>query len=429
MIGSLGQVVVSLVDNIMVGDLGPTHLAAISLSNSVLFIALSVGMGFSFAITPLIAEAEGEGDIKKGRNLFHQGVFLCIIIGLLLFVGLIYFETILGYLNQDEEVIALALPYYRIVIWSMVPMMIFQSIKQFADGLSETKHAMRATIMANVLNVILNYLLIYGTFGFPRLELEGAAIGSLIARVFMILVLWLFIRKRKVFKPYLQKIKEFKIHKETINKLLTIGYPTSLQMLFEMGFFASCVMLAGVLSVNDQASNQIALNLSSMTYMVGVGLGVTASIRIGNYKGAKDYKGLKRIAISILLLTFVIEILFAAGFILAKDFLPTIYIDNLEVIQTASVLLVIAAIFQLSDGIQVVVLGALRGLQDVKKPMYITFFAYWVIGFPTSYYLGLHTYLGAEGIWIGLLVGLTVSAVLLYIRFHKLSNKLIKENK
>ena len=213
-------------------------------------------------------------------------------------------------------------------------------------------------------------------------------------------------------------------------RILSLGFPTALQMFFEVAIFTATVFLAGNLGTNPQAANQIALNLASMTFMIAVGLGVTATIRVGNQVGLKAYRELRRISFSIFLLVFLIMSVFALLFILLKDILPVFYIDNFEVISLASQLLIIAALFQLSDGIQVVILGALRGLQDVKIPTVICFIAYWIIGFPVSYYFGQPGQLGSMGIWLGLLAGLTSSAILLYFRFNYLSRKLIrtKEN-
>jgi MATE family multidrug resistance protein len=184
-----------------------------------------------------------------------------------------------------------------------------------------------------------------------------------------------------------------------------------------------------MIGTQAQAANQISLNLATMTYMIAVGLSVTATIRVGNQKGLKDYVSLKRIAMSVLLLMFIIDVFLALGFIILKDLLPMMYIDNSEVIEIAATLLIVAGLFQISDGIQVVFLGALRGLQDVKVPMWITFVAFWIIGLPISYYLGVKTSLGALGVWIGMLVSLTLSAIMLYLRFTKLSNRLIEQNK
>jgi MATE family multidrug resistance protein len=302
--------------------------------------------------------------------------------------------------------------------------MIFQGFKQFADGLSMTKYSMYAILLANVINIIFNYLLIYGIWFFPRLELEGAAIGTLISRIFMLVFLYLILSKRPKLKPYFVLMKR-SLDKKIFKRLFNLGFPTALQMLFEGGIFTATVLLAGTLGTNAQAANQIALNLASMTFMIAVGLGVTATIRVSNQKGKKQFRTLRDVAYSIFLQVFIIEGFFAFGFVLLKEFLPTLYIDDAEVLMLSSQLLVIAALFQLSDGLQVAILGALRGLQDVKVPCLICFVAYWLIGFPVSYFAGKAEVLGSMGIWLGLLTGLTASAIMLYMRFNMLSKKQI----
>ncbi len=425
MLGQLGHVMVGFIDNIMVGQLGAAELAAISLGNSLVFIALSLGIGFSFAITPLIAEADGANDLEKGRSYFHHGVILCTVTGILLFLLILLAKPLLFYLDQPPEVVELAIPYLEIVAFSMIPLMIFQAYKQFADGLALTKYAMYATLAANVVNIIFNYLLIYGIWIFPRLELEGAAIGTLISRFFMVWFLWEILRKRDKLRDYFIWSKNELLKTDIFKRLLALGFPTALQMFFEVAIFTGTIILAGTLGTNPQAANQIALNLASMTFMIAVGIGVTATIRVGNQKGLKNYINLRRIAYSTFLLVFLISGAFAIMFILMKDILPTMYINDANVIFLAAQLLVIAALFQLSDGLQVVILGALRGLQDVKFPTIICFIAYFIIGFPISIYFGKEDQLGSMGIWLGLLAGLTASALLLYFRFNYLTKKLI----
>jgi len=427
MLGQLGHVMVGFIDNLMVGNLGAAPLAAISLGNSLVFIALSLGIGFSFAITPLIAEADGANDIEKGRRYFHHGVIMCAVTGVLLFLLILLAQPILYHLDQPPEVVDLAIPYLQIVAFSMIPLMIFQAYKQFADGLSQTKYAMYATLLANVVNIVFNYLLIYGIWIFPRLELEGAAIGTLISRFFMIWFIWEILRKKSKFRSYFVWDRKQLLMTKIFKRLLGLGFPTALQMFFEVAIFTGTIILAGTLGTNAQAANQIALNLASMTFMIAVGLGVASTIRVGNQKGLRNYKDLRRIAFSTFLLVFIIEAVFALGFILMKDWLPTMYIDNAEVILLAAQLLVIAALFQLSDGLQVVILGALRGLQDVKIPTIICFISYWIIGFPISIYFGKAERLGSMGIWLGLLGGLTASALMLHFRFNYLSKKMILE--
>jgi MATE family multidrug resistance protein len=427
MIGQIGHVLVGLADNVMIGQLGAAPLAAVSLGNTLVFFALFIGIGFSFAITPLVAEADGEDNFTRGRKVFQNGLVMCSINGLLLF-ALIYFIKPILYspvLDQPDEVVELAFPYLNIVAFSLIPLMVFQGFKQFADGLSLTKYAMYSTLIANVLNIILNYFLIYGIWIFPRLEVEGAAIATLISRFAMVVLIIFILKSRSRLKPYFSKLIQ-KIDKAIFKRLLSLGFPTALQMLFEGGIFTASVLLAGSLGTNAQAANQIALNLASMTFMVGVGLGVTATIRVANQKGKKDFLNLRFIAHSIFFQILLIEIVFALLFIVLKNILPEIYIDNAEVIQMASNLLIIAALFQISDGLQVGILGALRGLQDVNVPTFICFVAYWLIGFPVSYYFGSAERLGGNGIWLGLLAGLSASAILLYIRFNRISGRYVK---
>lgn len=426
MLGQLGHVMVGLVDNLMIGQLGAAPLAAVSLGNALVFIAMSMGIGFSFAITPLIAEADGADDLEGGRSYFHHGLILSTINGLLLFILLLIAKPLLYYLDQPAEVVELAVPYLNIVALSMLPLMAFQAFKQFADGLSQTRYAMYATLLANIVNVVFNYLLIYGIWVFPRLELEGAAWGTLISRFFMLWFIWEILRRKSKFVEYFKWSKKEMLKWSIFNRILSLGFPTALQMLFEVAIFTATVFLAGNLGTNPQAANQIALNLASMTFMIAVGLGVTATIRVGNQVGLRAYRELRRISFSIFLLVFLIMAVFALLFILLKDILPVFYIDNFEVVSLAAQLLIIAAIFQLSDGMQVVILGALRGLQDVKIPTVICFIAYWIIGFPVSYYFGQAERLGSMGIWLGLLAGLTSSAILLYFRFNYLTRKLIR---
>jgi MATE family multidrug resistance protein len=424
MLGQLGHVLVGFVDNVMIGRLGAAPLAAVSLGNSLVLFTMFVGIGFSFAITPLIAEADGEDDHIKGRQVFQHGLIMCAILGIILFLGIVFSKNILYFLDQPKDVVFLAMPYLNIIAISMIPMMVFQGLKQFADGLSLTKYAMYATIGANLINVLLNYLLIYGIWIFPRLELEGAAIGTLVSRLFLLVFLYLILYKRPKLKPYFVLMKK-SLQKIIFKRLFNLGFPTALQMVFEGGIFTATVLLAGTLGTQAQAANQIALNLASMTFMIAVGLGVTATIRVGNQKGKKDFVSLRRIAFSIFMQVFIIMTCFALSFILLKDFLPTIYINEPYVIGIASQLLIIAAIFQLSDGLQVTLLGALRGMQDVKVPTFICFVAYWIIGLPISYFTGKAEVLGSIGIWLGLLAGLTASAIMLFFRFNYLTKKML----
>lgn len=433
-LGMLGHTFVQFADNIMVGQLGTAELAAVSLGNSFVFVAMSLGIGFSTAITPLVAEADGASAAGEAKSALKHGLVLCTLLGVALFGLILISKPVMYLMDQPPEVVELAIPYLDLVAFSLIPLVIFQAFKQFSEGLSQTKYPMYATIVANVINIVLNYLLIFGSFGFPKLGIVGAAIGTLLARIFMAVFLWYVLSKKEKFRSYVNGLRIFSIQKAVMKKIIGLGFPSALQMFFEVGIFTAAIWLSGVLGKNPQAANQIALNLSSMTFMFGMGLGVAAMIRVGNQLGQRNFPELRRIAQSIFFLTFLLEIVFAILFLLGRHWFPTLYLDvdtilnqadNTAVIRMAAELLLVAAFFQISDGLQVVILGALRGLQDVKIPTLITFIAYWMIGFPLSYYLGLHTSLGSTGIWIGLLAGLTASAIMLYLRFNHLSRALL----
>lgn len=432
-LGMLGHTLVSIVDNIMVGRLGPTELAAVSLANSFVFIGMSLGIGFSTAITPLIAEADGENSLVKGRSVFHHGLVLCTILGLVLF-GVIYAaKPLIVLMGQPEEVVEMAKPFLDLVAFSLIPLVIFQGYKQFADGKSETKYAMWANLLCNVVHLFLNIVLIYGVWFFPKMGMLGAAVGTVISRVIMVVYMHFALKSKEKFKPYFDGFSIKGIGKVMSLKIINLGLPSAMQMFFEVALFTGAIWLCGRIGTASQAANQIALTLATFTFMFVSGLSVAGMVRVGNQKGIGDFIKLRIVARSIFLLAIIVQGTFALLFVLLHTILPHFFVnDNVlqtaDVITIASQLILIAAVFQLSDGIQVVVLGALRGLQDVKIPMYITFVAYWIIGFPISIYLGLFTNLKAIGVWIGLLSGLTAAALFLYLRFNKLSKKLIIHN-
>ena len=436
-LGMVGHIFVSFADNIMVGQLGAAELAAVSLGNSFFFIAMSLGVGFASAITPIVAEADSSKNILGVRNASKHGLILCSISSIFLYIAMVLATPFMYKMNQPSDVVDLAIPYLNIISLSIIPLVVFEALKRFSDGLSRTKYPMYATVLANIINITINYLLIFGSFGFPKLGVVGAGLGTLISRIIMVFFLWIIFIKKEKFKLYVFDLKFKVIDSKIFKKIINIGFPSALQMLFEVGMFTAAIWISGVLGKNFQAANQIAFNLSAMTFMVGVGLSVAAMIRVGNQKGLSDYVSLRRIAFSVFILTLLIEIVFAGMFLLLRDWLPTLYLDtnniaktieNSEVILIASELLIIVALFQIFDGLQVAILGALKGMQDVKIPTLITFIAYWIIGFPICFYLGLYTSLKSSGIWIGLSIGLISASIMLYLRFNYLTKKLIVKN-
>ncbi len=435
MLGMLGHTFVAFVDNIMVGQLGTAELAAVSLGNSFMFIAMSIGIGFSTAITPLIAEADSSDNLEQARSAYKNGLFLCTTLGVLLFLAVFFAKPLMHLMEQPKEVVALAIPYLDLVAFSLIPLIIFQAIKQFSDGMSMTRYPMYATLLANIVNITLNYVLIFGKLGFPEMGIVGAAYGTLASRIIMVIYLWLLLKNKARSKRIISDLKFFVLDILMIKKIINLGSLSAMQMFFEVAIFTAAIWLSGLLGKNPQAANQIALNLSSMTFMVAMGLSVASMIRVGNQKGLQNFKELRRIAFSIFFLGLILATVFAILFFVFHKIMPTIYVDlddklnyadNMEVISIASKLLIAAAFFQISDSIQVVVLGALRGLQDVKIPTILTFISYWCVGFPVSYFLGKEEMYGSFGIWLGLLAGLTTASILLFIRFNRLTLRLIE---
>ena len=437
MIGMLGHTFVQFIDNIMVGQLGTAELAAISLGNSFVFIAMSIGIGFSSAITPLVAEADGAKKDDDISRIFEHSFMICLILGIVLFLSVFLNRNLLYSMNQPLEVVELASPYLFWVSMSLITIVTFQSFRQFADGLSFTRAAMYSTLVGNAINVILNFFLIFGFWIFPKLGVEGAAIGTLISRICMLTFIIFYLKLHKKLSKYIKKFFPSKVEIKRVKKILYLGLPSALHSLFEVAFFVSAVWMSGFIGKNSQAANQIALNLSSMTYMVALGVGVAAMIRVGNQRGMMNFKKLREVALSTLFLIIIIDIFFCLIFLTFNDSLPLLYLDPSnpssfsdvsEVLKIASNLLIIAGVFQLFDGIQAVVLGALRGMQDVTKPAIIIFFSYGILGFPISYTLGFYTSLEMVGIWIGLLSGLFFSSLFLFLRFNYLSKKIIVLN-
>ncbi|BAV94236.1 MATE family efflux transporter [Ichthyobacterium seriolicida] len=420
-IGQLGYVILSLTDNLMIGRLGAENLAASSLANGVFLAVYVFGLGVSSAITPIVAEFDGRGSLKEGAKVFQHSLILNIFLALFMISVLLCLVPMLKYFDQPERVIELTIPYLVILSISIMPMMIFQTLKQFAEGLANTKPAMNASLVGNLANIIFNYGLIFGNLGMPELGIEGAGYGTLIARIFTLASMLIIIYNQKHFRSYTVFITFSTYSRDIFIRIIKVGVPIGLQMLFEVGAFASCTFIAGFLGAKYIAAHQIALNLASISFLVITGVSAAASIRVANQKG-KDNKYCMRImGMSCLLMTFFLMTFFALVFFIFRDFLPIFYIADIEVIKIASSLLIIVAVFQITDGLQVVALGALRGMQDVFIPTCFTFIAYWFITIPLAYILGITMGFGIEGIWIAISIGLSILAIVFIHRFYKMT--------
>jgi len=425
MLSQLGQVMVGVADSMMVGKLGAEPLAAASLANSIFFVVFMFGIGVSMAITPLVAMADGKNKTKRIENLFKNGLVINLATGAILFLFIVLASSLIDQMGQPEQVVALTIPYLMIITLSLLPFMVFQTFKQFAEGLSQTKQAMYIIVFSNLFNIFLNWVLIYGNLGFPSMGLNGAAWATLISRVVMAIAIAYYVWNSKRYKAYKIRINFKGLSFPLISKMLNIGVPTGFQFIFEVGAFSSAAIMMGWIGVNALAAHQIAINLASISYMMASGISTAAMIRVSNLLGKNDLIMMRDAGFVSFIMVGVFMTFTAITFFIFREFLPSLYIDDIEVIQLSASLLIIAGLFQLSDGIQVVGLGALRGMSDVKLPTYYTLVAYWVIGLPLGYFFAFVLGLKEQGIWFGLLIGLTITGLLLLFRFHFLSKKLI----
>jgi multidrug resistance protein, MATE family len=421
MLSMLGQVMTGVADSVMIGWTGATPLAASSLANVVFTLALTFGIGVSYAITPLVAEADGQKNDGRIIDSLRHGFIINMVTGVVLVILILLVENFLHHINQPADVVELAIPYLNIITFSIIPTMVFQTYRQFAEGLHDTRMAMVIVIVSNLLNIVLNYLLIYGKFGFPELGLNGAGWATLISRTLMGSWMAAYIYYGDAFTRFRKSFSLGNYSKALINRMLHIGIPAGIQFIFEVSAFGFSAIMMGWLGTTALAAHQIAINLATISYMTTSGLGAAATIRVGHFLGKQETTKLRHAGFTLIGIGAVIMAAWGILFIAGRNFLPTLYINDAAVIAVAAPLLIIAGFFQLSDGLQVVCIGALRGLQDVKVPSILIFIAYWIIGLPLGYWLGFKMGYGANGIWIGLLIGLTVTAFAMVWRFNVLS--------
>ncbi len=421
MIGQLGVVLMGVIDNVMVGPLGAAALGATGIANSIFLVIGIIGLGTLSVVAPMIATANGSGDKYTCRQLLYSalriGVGLGIILALVIGILVRYFEIF----RQTPEITVLAKDFLLISGISIIPMMVFVAAKQVGDGLMHTRMAMYMTLAGLAMNTLFNWLLIYGHWGLPALGVKGSALSTLIARVGMAVLILVYLFKARVFREYLVSLPGPGQTVDLVNKIIRMGLPSGFQYFFEIAAFSAAIVIVGWLGKYPLAAHEIAISLASVTYMMASGIAAAGSIRVGEAVGMRSRPRVVRAGTVALLLTGG----FMAGccllFLSANQFLISLYISDPMVTEIATSLLVIAGFFQLSDGVQVVGLGILRGMADVNVPTVITLFAYWIIGLPLGYALAFWAGMDAQGIWIGLLVGLTTSAALLTIRFYRLS--------
>jgi multidrug resistance protein, MATE family len=413
-----GQTMVHLIDNAMVGRVGTAELAAASFANSIFVVVMVFGMGIFFGITPLIGHALGANDKSKVAEIIKNSYALsAVFISALTLITwvLTYF---MPYMGQTPEVVELSIPYYRTLCISLIPFLLFIQFKQIGEGLGNTLLAMAATILSNILNVILNYLLIFGKFGFPELGLLGAGYATLISRMVMPILLYIGFKKQASINQYFKLFPQVSVSTKAIKEIFTVGFPIAGQLIVEVFSFAFSAVMMGWLGNVPLAAHQVALGMASFTFMMANGVAMAATIRVSFQLGQKNFDSMEKVSYSAIHLVLAYMALCGIALYVFRYQLPKLFTTDELVINQAASLLIIAAIFQLFDGLQVVSLGILRGFADVKAPMYIASFSYLAVGLSIGYLSAFHLNMGPEGIWYGFVAGLLCAGVFLAFRIR-----------
>ena len=422
-LGQLGIVVVGLVDNIMVGHFSTSDLAAASFVNSVFNIPILFGMGFSYGLTPLVGQFFGRGDKFRVGGLLRNSLLANFMIGLFLSVamGIMYLNV--HRMGQPEELLPLIRPYFLLQLTSLVFVMMFNSFKQFADGITDTKTSMWIMLSANLLNIIGNSLLIYGVWGLPALGLTGAGISTLASRIFMFVAFAILFFRKQSYRRYLVGYHRTTYNTGDLKVLNRMGMLVGLQMGMETALFSISGVMIGWLGTVPLAAHQVVASISTLGFMVYYGVGSAVSIRVSNFFGRGDIAGVRRATLAGTHLLGLLAISVSVFFLLVREHIGWLYTSSEDVVNLVAVLMVILVFYQFGDSLQIIFANALRGVADVTSMAVISFIGYFVIALPVSYVCGFVLDWGIEGIWVGYPVGLTLTGGMMCWRFYHFLRK------
>ncbi len=418
MISQLSEISIGVADNIMVSQLGALTLAAAALANSFFWPFLTLGLGLSYGMTPLIAAADAQHNYKKTAIVLKHALIINLIFGIVFYILLSLGSRLLHHLNQAPEVATLAESYLRIILISLIPDMIFQAFREYAEGLSLTKEAMYVNICCSLFHIFLNYLLIHGKLGFPAMGLNGAGWGTLISRTMMAIIMGTYVFTAPKFKH-----RTLGFHLKGFIpgywiKILRIGIPTALEFTLLSTAFSLTVIMAGWMGTHTQAAYMIATNLCSISSVLFWGIALATTIRVGNQFGVRNFPQLRQAGTTGFILASLFMLVTSLVFAVGHNYLPTFYTDEIEVIKIAAPLVAIAGLFQLTEAIDAIGVSALRGMEDTTFPFLITATSHWLIGLPLGYVLCFKLGWGVQGLWWALGIAPALSAVAMASRFY-----------
>ncbi len=429
MLTQAGQVTVHLADSIMVGHLGTTELASVSFANSIYVLGMVFGIGFTQGLTPHVGQSFGKGEHDKVSVLLKNSLTLNIAISLLLTLVMFIAGTFMHLMGQTEAVVSYGQDYYNIVLFAILPFILFFGLRQFSEGIGITKYAMYVTLLANFINIMLNWVLIFGHLGFEPMGIKGAAYATLISRVIMLIMFAFLMFRLKCYNRYIKLIRLPIIEFKNAFSVLRTSIPLSFQNLVEITAFSMSAVMIGWLGEAPLASHQIAMSMSSFSFMLALGVGAAATIRVSHQYGYGDYRSMRLAGFASVHLSVAIMALFGIAYILLRNYIPAIYTQDMEVRALAANLLIVAALFQVFDATQLASLACLRALADVKIPLMLSIISYYLISLPLGYLFGFVFNLNAVGVWIGLLMGLLFAAILFLLRFNRISKKMLMSNR
>lgn len=421
-IAQLAQNALTATDVIMLGWLGPSHLAAGTLATTFLMPFFVGGIGIVGAVAPLVAQARGARDIRAVRRIVRQGMWAAILLATLMVPILLQIRPIFAVLGQDPDTAIMSEQYIQIGVWMLFPALAMVALRSLLSAFDATRIILLITIGGVIVNALANYALMFGNFGMPRLELRGAAIATVLSNLLMFGLMLAYVLRHRRFKRFYVLMRFWKPDWVRFREIFRIGTPIGLTVLAEVGLFTAAALLMGLLGTDEVAAHAVALQCASMAFMVPLGLGIAATVRVGRAYGSSDPEGIRKagwtaFALGTGFMAISCVLFLTLGPTIVSWFLDPRLPENANALALAATFLVVAGVFQLVDGAQVVAAHALRGLSDTKIPMVFAIVGYWVVGLPVAYILGFVVGWRGVGIWIGLAAGLAFVAVVLVIRF------------
>lgn len=417
-IGQIGVIVLGFADTLMIGHHSTAELGAASFVNNVFTLAIIFSTGFSYGLTPVVGGMYGTGQYTSAGQALRNSLVANSIVALLITVCMTVLYLNIGNIGQPDELLPLMKPYYLALLASLVFVMLFNGFKQFTDGITDTKTAMWILLGGNVLNIIGNWMLIYGKAGLPELGLLGAGISTLVSRVAMVAVFVAVFMRGSRFRRYKVGFFRLGMSRALFGRLNGLGWPVAFQMGMEASSFSLSAVMIGWLGTIALASHQVMIVISQFTFMMYYGMGAAVAVRVSNFNGQHDMLNVRRSAYAGFHLMVALGVVLSSVVFLLRDSLGGWFTDSREVADTVTSLIFPFLVYQFGDGLQITFANALRGISDVKLMMLIAFIAYFVISLPMGYFCGFVMNWGVAGVWMAFPFGLTSAGLMLWGRFH-----------